>query len=284
MSSSVWRRTAAGVGSVGAVVSGVALAGIGTVVVVTARRVATLRAAGRTVAPLDQAARLPGTDPACRLVVCGDSAAAGHGLPAADDGLARQLGRRIAARTGRAVEVASVARDGATTASVTATQVPQLDVEVDVVLVGVGVNDAVRGRPPADVELATVALLAGVRAAAPTAEVVLLSCPNLGSAPGVPQVLRPLLGWSCRRVAAAQHRAAHRAGVPVVSADGHLPATVFGPDGFHPSPTGIQLLVDRIEAWTGGRLGVGDDETPSRTTRPATRTATRAAPRGHARP
>ncbi|MTV23959.1 hypothetical protein FTX61_00775 [Nitriliruptoraceae bacterium ZYF776] len=250
--------TAGGV-PVGAAVGGVVLAGVAAVVVVTARRVAALRAAGRTVAPLDHATRVPGTDPACRLVVCGDSAAAGHGLPSADDGLARQLGRRIVARTGRAVAVTSVARDGATTAEVTATQVPQLDAEVEVVLVGVGVNDAVRGRAPADVEEATAALLRAVGAASPTAEVVLLSCPDLGSAPGLPRVLRPLLGRSCRRVAAAQHRAAARVGVTVVPAGGDLPASAFGPDGFHPGPAGIRLLVDRIEARTVGRLGIAPD-------------------------
>jgi lysophospholipase L1-like esterase len=227
------------------VLAGTVLAGI--VARRTAGQLRRLREAGAQVAPLDHEVTVPGTGDTCHLAVLGDSAAAGHGLPDADAGLARQVARRLAARTGRPVAVVSPARDGATTADVLADQVRHLAPDTDVVLVGVGVNDAVRGRAPRVVADATARLLSAVRAAAPGAEVVLMTCPDLGSAPGLPRVLRPAMRWSCRRVAAAQRRVAADLGVPVVRADGHLPPATFGPDGFHPGPIGVATLADRVE-------------------------------------
>jgi lysophospholipase L1-like esterase len=191
--------------------------------------------------------------PARTVVVIGDSAAAGHGLPDADAALPRQVGRRLAARTGCAVEVVSLAVDGATTADVHADQVPRIPPAAEVVVVGVGVNDAVRGRSPGRVQAATGRLLTAVRERAPEAVVVLLTCPDLAGAPGLPEVLRPVLGRSCRRVAAAQRAVAARLAVAVAPADGHLPAAAFGPDGFHPGPLGVAVLADRVDAALRGR-------------------------------
>jgi lysophospholipase L1-like esterase len=225
----------------------VAVAGVAALARRTAAQVVRLREAGTRVVRLDQDTRFAGREPAVQLVVLGDSAAAGHGLPHADAGLARQVGRRLAARTGRAVEVRCLAVDGTTTSDVLADQVGAVEPSMEVVVVGVGVNDAVRGRSPRQARSATAALLAAVTERAPRAEVVLLTCPDLGSAPGLPRVLRPAMRWSCRRVAAAQRRVAEGRGVGVVPADGHLPAGAFGADGFHPGPIGVATLADRVD-------------------------------------
>jgi lysophospholipase L1-like esterase len=214
-----------------------------------------LREVGAGVVPLRHGASMPGRGDPLHLVVLGDSAAAGHGLPDADAGLARQVGRRLNARTGRPVRLTSEAVDGATTEDVLVTQVPALPREADVVVVGVGVNDAVRGRRPAVVEAVTRRLLTAVREAAPRAAVVLLTCPDLASAPGLPRILRPALGGSCRRVAAAQRAAAAGSGVAIAGADGHLPAAAFGPDGFHPGTRGVAVLADRVDLALGSRIG-----------------------------
>lgn len=213
----------------------------------TAADIRRLREAGASVPALRHEARLAGRGETLRLVVIGDSAAAGHGLPDADAGLARQVAKRLNARTGRPVRVASRAVDGATTADVHERQVPEVPADADVVLVGVGVNDAIRGRSRTRVTATTEALLTDLRRTAPRAEVVLMTCPDLGSAPGLPAVPRPVVRRWCRRVAAAQRSAAEDLGIAVAGADGHLPAAAFGPDGFHPGPGGVAILADRVD-------------------------------------
>jgi lysophospholipase L1-like esterase len=220
-----------------------------------ARGVRALRAAGATVPALDHTLDLPGTAPARRVVVLGDSAAAGHGLPSADAGLARRVGRALHAADGRATAVRSVARDGAVTADVLAEQLPAA-AGADVVVIGVGVNDAIK-RPrlgPVMSDLRSV--LRGVRAAAAArAAVVLLTCPDLSAAPGVPWLLRPVLGWRCRALARRQAGVAAELGVPVVAVDRTaLTPSVFGTDGFHPGALGH----DRLAVAVLARLAAGD--------------------------
>lgn len=204
-----------------------------------ARDVRRLRDGGAAVPALDHALDLPGEGPARRVAVLGDSAAAGHGLPSPDDGLARRLGRALHARDGRATQVRSVARDGATTAEVLAEQLPAA-AGAEIVVLGVGVNDAIKRPQLGEVAADLRELLITLRALAACRDgVVLLTCPDLSVAPGIPAVLRPLLGWRCRSVARRQTRVAAGLGVPTVAAGRtELTPEVFGDDGVHPGRVG----------------------------------------------
>lgn len=217
------------------------------------RRVRRLRAAGAEVAALDHRLELAGVGHPRRVVVLGDSAAAGHGLPDPEAAIARRVGRGLHAHDGRSTQVDSVARDGATTADVLAEQLDAAR-HAQVVVLGVGVNDAVRGRrvPVVAAELRQV-LTALV---AEGATVVLLSCPDLSVAPALPRVLRPLVGLRCRAVARAQHRTAAELGVPVVAVGrAELVPEVFGPDGFHPGTVGHARLADEVLRRLGAVVG-----------------------------
>lgn len=191
-----------------------------------------------------------------RLVVLGDSAARGFGLPDAASAFPQQVARRVAAATGRRVEVRSSATDGHRTADVLADQVPLLAAaRPDAVVVSVGVNDVVRRTGRDDLWDATVELLAAVEAAADGAVVVFVTCPDLGAAPGFGRALGALVGWRCRRVAAVQAAAARSVGTPTVE----LPrpdATMFGVDGFHPGVTGHAAMA---ELTADALLRVADD-------------------------
>jgi lysophospholipase L1-like esterase len=212
-----------------------------------ARDVRRLREAGAEVAALDHALDLPGEPPRRRVVVLGDSAAAGHGLPSADVGLARRLGRALHDRDGRATQVRSVARDGAVTAEVLAEQLPAA-AGAEVVVLGVGVNDAIK-RPRLDqVAVDLRELLITLRALAARRDgVVLLTCPDLSAAPGIPALLRPLLGWRCRAVARMQARVAADVGVATVAVGRRaLTPDAFGADGFHPGELGHERLAAEI--------------------------------------
>jgi lysophospholipase L1-like esterase len=212
------------------------------------RRVQRLRAHRAEVTPLHHDLDLPGRFPPRWLVVLGDSAAAGYDLPDAEAAIARLVGRGLVAADGRATAVRSVAVDGARTADVLATQVAAA-ADAEVVLVGVGVNDALRpGISHAEVASLTSQVLEAVRArAADGADIVLLTCPDLSVAPGLPLLLRPLVGARCRAVAEAQTAVAALHGVPAIGVPkAVLPPEIFGRDGFHPGPVGHALLAERV--------------------------------------
>lgn len=214
------------------------------------------------VAALEHTIDLPGRFPPRVLVMLGDSAAAGHGLSGPDVAVPRLVGRGLVDRDGRATAVRSVALDGATTAEVLTTQVGAAR-GAEVVLIGVGANDALNARHTrGEIVDTTHRLLAAVaEVASPGARVILHNSPDLSAAPGLPSVLRPIVGWRCRRVAQLQAAVAALHGVPVVDMPREkLPPEVFGADGFHPGPEGHARLAARVlrllvesPSETGGR-------------------------------
>lgn len=228
-----------------------------------------MRAQGREVPPLDHDTVLPGADPVRHLAVIGDSAAAGHGLVDADAAYTRLVGRELVRRDGRRTAITNVAVDGATIAEVIDRQLEAVR-GAEVVIVGVGVNDAIRRRRPSSVEDAMCALFQGIRdRAAPEAAVTLISAPDLSVAPGLPKVLCPPLGILCRATARVQERVAERFGVSVISLPREaLPPDVFGEDGFHPGDIGhARLAVDVLARLDGGQGGVVTDRPPTRSRR-----------------
>ncbi len=210
-------------------------------------RVHRMRAHRAGVTPLVHELDLPGRFPPRWLVVLGDSAAAGYDLPDPEAAIGRLVGRGLQASDGRATAVRSVAVDGARTVDVLTSQIEAAE-GADVVLIGVGVNDALRpGTRIGELAALTDEVLAAVRArAADGAQVAMLTCPDLSAAPGLPPALRPLVGLRCRAVARAQAEVAGRHGVMIVAATKPLLAPeVFGRDGFHPGPVGHALLAER---------------------------------------
>lgn len=179
------------------------------------------------------------------LVVLGDSAADGYGNRDIREAYPHQVASRLSVAAGRRVRVRSLAVSGATTADVTDDQVFQLrDTAPDVVVVAVGVNDAIRRTRARDVESATRALLQRLDEVVPEALVVLVGAPDLSTAPGIPWPLRDLLGWRCRTVTDRQGRVAEELGVPFVRYGGAPDVEMYGPDGFHPGPAGQAAAAD----------------------------------------
>ncbi len=221
-----------------------------------------VRAAG--VAPLDHSLDLPGRFPPRYVVMLGDSAGAGHGLDGAEEAVPRRVARALVALDGRATAVRSVAVDGAATDDVLRTQVGAAR-GAEVVLLGVGANDAFRVlRSSTEVADLTHRLLTAIaELAAPDARIVFHTCPDLSMAPGLPVVLRPVVGWRCRRVAEAQHAVAAMHGVPVAEMPrDRLSPEVFGVDRFHPGSVGHARLAERVVAIltrgsAGGTAAVG---------------------------
>ncbi len=181
-----------------------------------------------------------------RFAVLGDSTAAGYGVERAEQTPGALLAAALAAHSGRPLILSNVARVGARSDRL-AEQVDTLLADgpenaPQIAVVMIGAND-VTGRMSAP-EAAQYLGDAVARLQAADCQVVVGTCPDLGTI----RPIQPPLRWLCRRwsrrLAALQAQAVHRAGgrsVPIGALLGPEFATraeLFGPDRFHPSAEG----------------------------------------------
>lgn len=195
----------------------------------------------------------PTSGPLLRMVVLGDSIAAGIGADDAGRSLAGRLVHTLA-DDGFRVQARSVAVPNSRTvdtkiqasrALITSETDPY-----DLAVVAVGAMDVCAWSSADEVERATFRAVGalvnrGVR-------VVLATTPDLGSVPCVGQPLRSLWRLRSRKVAAAQVAGAQQGGaevVDLVAATGTSFATdrgLYSADGFHPSADGYRILADAV--------------------------------------
>ncbi len=190
-----------------------------------------------------------------RLLVAGDSAAAGVGAASQDEALLGCLVGRLAAA--REVHFALEAKTGATTAA-TIQRLQTLPAEhFDVAVLSLGVNDLVR---IADVSrwLSLQAMLWSVlKSRFGVRQVIASGLPPVHAFPALPQPLRWYLGARATRYDAALARAAAAAdGVDFLDLRFTGDVGLMATDGFHPGP-GVyaqwaELAADAILARDGG--------------------------------
>ena len=171
-----------------------------------------------------------------RLLIVGESTAAGVGVAQQRDGLAGRLAAEIARRQRRAVAWEASARTGATAHATARDLVPAASGGHDLVVVVLGVNDALRLRSRRHwCERMTRVLDALEPKLAAHGQILLAGVPDLGSFPALPQPLRAVLGWHARaldgelRSLAARRRRVLHAPLP------ELRDEAFAEDGFHPN-------------------------------------------------
>jgi lysophospholipase L1-like esterase len=155
---------------------------------------------------IDACVGCEGTVPPLRTAWLGDSTAAGVGTAGADGVVGRHVARRLA----RPVDVRVLASGGDTVADVVAQQLPRLAPDVQVVFVSVGANDATHLTRTGTFSSSYEELLARVPQ---TACVVLLGVPDLGSAPRLAQPLRAVAGGSGRALDREIRKLAKRPGI-----------------------------------------------------------------------
>jgi len=186
------------------------------------------------------------------LLLLGDSIAAGLGAGHRRDTLGARLAKGIARDAARPVRLRTAAVVGSETSALTA-QLAELPPEyhADVAVIVVGGND-VTHRVPATRAAAQLEEAIGILRDRGM-PVVVGTCPDLGTLRAVPQPLRTLASRSSRQLAAAQARAAHRAGARVVGlarAVGPVfaenPDEMFSIDRFHPSALGYRRTADAL--------------------------------------
>jgi lysophospholipase L1-like esterase len=185
--------------------------------------------------------------PTLKLALLGDSSAAGYGVGTVQDTPGAQLASGLAEGADRRVYARSLAVVGAQSRDLDTQITDALTMGPHVAVILVGANDVThRVRPSESVRL----LEAGVRRLREAGvEVVVGTCPDLGTVDPIVFPLKQLArAWS-RRLAAAQSIAVVEAGGRTVSLGSVLgvefaasPKLFFGPDQFHPSAAGYATL------------------------------------------
>ncbi|MET7288531.1 SGNH/GDSL hydrolase family protein [Streptomyces sp. NPDC005573] len=188
---------------------------------------------------------VPGEQP-LRLTVLGDSTAAGQGVHRAGQTPGALLASGLAAVAERPVALRNVAAPGA--------QSDDLDRQValvlsapfpvpDVCVIMIGANDVTHRMPATRSVRHLSSAVRRLRTAG--AEVVVGTCPDLGTIEPVQQPLRWLARRASRQLAAAQTIGAVEQGGRTVSLGDLLgpefeanPRELFGPDNYHPSAEG----------------------------------------------
>lgn len=189
-----------------------------------------------------------------RLLVVGESTAAGVGVTHQHEGLAAQLAARLVDGGWSGVDWQVVARSGATARALHDEVLPGTPRSPhDLAVVVLGVNDTLRLRTvrtwQRDVARIVVALAS---TAAPGARTVLAGVPDLGAFPALPRPLGAVLGAHARhldaglaQLAGGRHDLLH---VPVPTAGGEA----YASDGFHPGAEGYRRwamqLADAVTA------------------------------------
>jgi len=188
---------------------------------------------------------------AIRVALLGDSSAAGYGVERVEETPGALLASGISEHAGRRVYLREYAVVGAESSGLAAQIDRALPIEPDVAMILIGANDVTHTVMPSQ---SVRHLSEGVRRLREAGvEVVVGTCPDLGTvkpiAPPLKQVAR---AWS-RRLAAAQTIAVIKEGGRTVSLGSILgpefaaaPALLFGPDQFHPSAEGYRACANLL--------------------------------------
>ncbi|KVE26543.1 lipase [Burkholderia singularis] len=194
-----------------------------------------------------------GDGPTLRLLVLGDSAAAGVGVATQSDALAGQLVRALAPFY--RVEWKLVARTGATTQDALDWLAAEPAARFDAVVTSLGVNDVTAGVSPArwrDRQAALVALLVARFGAS---HVMLSAVPPMHRLPALPQPLRWYLGLRAKRLNASLRRwAVGQRACEFLPVEIPLAPDAIASDGFHPGAQACARWADQAAAALRRRL------------------------------
>ncbi|GAB3666478.1 SGNH/GDSL hydrolase family protein [Actinocorallia lasiicapitis] len=194
------------------------------------------------------------------FAVLGDSTAAGIGVTEADETMAGLLAAGLSATAGRPVRLTNVAVSGSRTEMMLA-QVPgALAAKPDAAVIMIGANDVTARVAAAE----SVRFLEEtvVRLRETGCEVIVGTCPDLGSVKPVMQPLRWIAQRTSRQLAAAQTVVVVRAGGRTVSLGDLLgrdfarePREFFSADRYHPSARGYAAAAAAVLPSLSAALG-----------------------------
>lgn len=206
-----------------------------------------------------------------RIALLGDSSAAGYGVERVGQVPGSVLAASVSEQARRPVLIKEFCRVGARSEDLAGQVERALPWRPDVVVILVGANDVTHTVLPAESVAHLGEAVRRLREAG--AEVVVGTCPDLGTIRPIPVPLRQVARLWSRRLAAAQTITVVAEGGRTVALASLLgpefaarPTDLFGPDRFHPSAEGYAALAGAMVPAVLAVLGVIDDEdvAPSR--------------------
>ncbi|MER6946375.1 SGNH/GDSL hydrolase family protein [Nonomuraea sp. NPDC000554] len=209
----------------------------------------------------------PGTP--LKLVMLGDSTSVGLGMKDPAKTPAVLIANGLASVAERPVMLSVLGKSGAASAELVEQVDKALKLEPDVAIIFVGANDVITQTPPA---VAVRHLTKAVRRLSESgAEVVVGTCPDLGTIRPIGQPLRWVTRRWSRQLAAAQTVAVVDAGGRTVAFADILgpafatnPGEMFGPDRFHPSDRGYAQAAYAVLPSVCAALGLWPEPHPAR--------------------
>ncbi|REE96110.1 SGNH/GDSL hydrolase family protein [Thermomonospora umbrina] len=201
------------------------------------------------------------------FAVLGDSTAAGLGVHEPDETPAALLATGLSAIAGRPVRLTNVARSGSRSEMLDGQVTQALTARPDIAVVMIGANDVTARISPAE----SVRHLDGAvrRLLDAGSQVVVGTCPDLGSVKPLMQPLRWIAQRASRQLAAAQTIAAVERGARSVSLGDLLgrefaadPREMFSEDRYHPSARGYASAAMALLPSMASALGLEPEPEP----------------------
>lgn len=212
----------------------------------------------RTTPRLPEAGGLPSGQygegpPARRILVIGESTAAGVGVDSHDQGLASQLAKQIHEYTGKAIAWHTFGvngiRLGALIAELDKAELP----EADLVLLSMGVNDTTGFTPRYRFRQQLKTLQQRLAARYPK-PLLLLSLPPMHLFTALPSPLRHVIGWRARQLDNVYLQLARQ--VPAEFTHVKYPVItdpeLLASDGYHPGKEGYNYIARALVDSVGG--------------------------------
>jgi lysophospholipase L1-like esterase len=186
-----------------------------------------------------------GKDPALKVLITGESPAAGVGVNKQEDGLAGQLAEALLNHHGLPCHWHVAARTGLMAAEA-GHMIVQSPIYFDVVIIVLGVNDSKNLRSRTAFRSDLLGLLKTLRTHHPRASLLWCGIPDLSLFPALPIPLSWLLGWRSRMM---DRELAWIADYDQDSQ--HLPIKIeddrsFASDGFHPGVAGYKEWANHL--------------------------------------
>jgi lysophospholipase L1-like esterase len=188
---------------------------------------------------------------ALRVLIVGDSSAAGVGARHQDEALAGRLAQALATRLGQPVGWQLIATSGhRSEQALAALQAAEL-APADVLITALGVNDVVDQVAPHQ----ALAALHGIHALASERAGVRLAlhcgAPPMQAFPLLPQPLRWFMGERALQLNAALQAAFGEAVIQLPASLQAEAGSLLAEDGFHPNPAGYRLWAETLAAHLG---------------------------------